>query len=138
MIQGPIEILNADTTVRSLVGQNKAADKYKNYWVFAPETEEVPYQILFMTGNDPSNHKQHPSDVDHVRFSLRTYHTVAERTDALASASRAALEGKNVTAGGYLFQRIWLVDQRDGYDNAAKLPFRESIYSSHVERTVPT
>lgn len=134
MIQGPIEILNEDTAVQTLLGLNKAGDKYKNYWVFSPEPENVPYQVLFMTGNNPTNIKDENSPLDNVQFIIRTYDKVVERADSIAAASRAALENKNFEAGGYTFQRIYLVDQKDGYDNAALLPFRDSTYQSMVQR----
>lgn len=135
MIQGPIDILLSDTTVQSLVGQNKQGDTYKVYWVTAGEMEQPPYVVLFVTGNTPTGHKDFTSSLDNVSFAVFSYGNSPEQVDEIDRACRYALEVQKTTSGGYYFHRIYFVGQADGYDEARKLPYRQSTYNALVQRT---
>jgi hypothetical protein len=138
MIQGPIDILIADSGVQSAVGRNTAATKYKVYWAIAPDTEQPPYVVLQIVGNTPTGHKDDPSSLDQVQFAALSYALSPEEVDEVDIAVRAALEVQRVTSGGYYFHRIYFNTQQDGYDSNAKLPYRGSIYTAMVQRTIPT
>ena len=51
MTSGIIEILIENTTVQTLIGRNKAGDKYKVYPVVCPQGEGQPYITVYKGGS---------------------------------------------------------------------------------------
>jgi len=139
MIQGIIEILSEDATLCALVGDNKAATKPKFYWVVAGDEEKVPYIILVVTGNLPTNVKDQPSMYDQISFDCYIYARSVEQADDMDQAIRLALEQKTITTdAGFYFHRIVFNGQKDGYDKEAQKPFRLTSFIAHVKRDIPT
>ena len=124
MTSGFIEILRENAGVQAVVGLNRAGDKYKVYPVRAPQSEEIDYVTVFKTQNDAaiSLTKDLPSQLDYPRVTVVSWSKVFRRTEMMFEACRLALDGGGfITDAGYLFQRIWLIDDRDGFDNEAQL-----------------
>lgn len=138
MITGIKEILDANATVTGLVGMNSRENKPKIYWVVCPETEKVPYVILSILGNSPNNNKDDSSTLDDLKFAAFIYTTNPESAEEISEAIRAALELKNVTAGGKLYYRIRYVSENDGFDKDANLPYRVASYSALIKRELTT
>lgn len=138
MITGIKEILDADTTVTTLVGMNSRDNKPKIYWVVCPETEKPDYVILSLLGNTPNNNKDDSSTLDDMTIAAFIYTTNPEKAEQISEAIRAALELKNVTAGGKLYYRIRYVSENDGYDKEARLPYRVASYKAMLKRELPT
>ena|SRR5690349_3654644 len=137
MITGISEILTDNATVTALVGMNTRENKPKIYWVVCPDAEKAPYVILSLLGNNPNN-KDDSSTLDDTRFAAFIYTNNPEEAEEISEAIRAALELKNVTAGGKLYYRIRYVSENDGYDKEALLPYRVATYSALWKREVPT
>lgn len=138
MITGISEILTDDATVTALVGMNTRENKPKIYWVVCPDGEKPTYVILSLLGNSPNNNKDDSSTLDDTRFAAFIYTTNPEEAEEISAAIRAALELKNVTAGGKLYYRIRYVSENDGYDKDARLPYRVATYSAMWKREIPT
>lgn len=124
MISGIIEILSENVTVQTLVGKNKANGKYKVYPVRAPQKEDMPYITVFRTGQGalPSLSKELVSGLDYPSVTVVCWHKNYRPAEILGDACRIALD--NVTSdtdAGYNFDRIWCVDIKDTFDDAAEL-----------------
>lgn len=138
MIQGIIEILSADEPFKTLVGLNAARTKPKIYWVVCPATEKTPYVVLSIASNNPNQNKDDVSTVDQTTFQAFTYTDDPEKADEIDTAMRWLIEGKNITTSSVKFQRIYSVNQQDGFDKEAQKPFRVTIYQCFPVRQRPT
>lgn len=139
MISGIIEILTDDTPLCEAVGQNTRDTKPKFFWVACGESEKPPYVILRRSALSPNQMKDRTSLVDSVTFESYTYGKVVEKCEEIDELIRLCLEHKNFTTdNGYMFQRIFLVDKSDGFDNDAGLPFIRSAYTAQYRRLVVT
>jgi hypothetical protein len=137
MTSGIIEILIEDTGVRTEVGLNKAGEKYKVYPMVCPEGEEQPYVIVSMVSNDAqtSMDKTDASLLDYPQYNVICYAKNFRKTETIHAACRAALDDKeSVTDAGAEFERIWLANEKDGFDNGAQLYAKIATYRAEVKR----
>lgn len=138
MIQGIIEILSADEPFKEMVGLNAARTKPKIYWVVCPATEKIPYVVLSIASNSPNQNQDDVSSVDQVLFQAFTYTDDPEKADEIDVAMRWLIEGKKITTSTVYFQRIYAVNQQDGFDKEAQKPFRVTTYGCFPARQRPT
>lgn len=141
MISGIIEILIEDYQVQNLVGMNKAGQKYKVYPVVCPQGEEQPYQVAFRTsaGALPSLTKDIRSELEYPTVNIVSYAKSYRQAEVIAEATRAALERSGYdTDAGYDFNSIWLVQERDLFDDSAQLFAIEQQFQCELKRPIPT
>jgi hypothetical protein len=122
MTSGIIEILLDDTGVTTLVGLS--GSKYKIFPVVAPQQTEPPYLTVFKGSNNSTTSlsKDEISGLDYPIVTVNCWSKVFRDTELLFEAVRTALDNKQSdTDVGYVFNRIWLVDDRDGFDNEQQL-----------------
>jgi hypothetical protein len=120
MTSGIVEILKDDSGVQALAGLNTAGSKYKVYPVIAPQDEKPPYITVFKSQNDPitSLTKQVVSELDYPTVTVNCWAKNFRTADLMFEAVRNALDNKSAsTDAGYDFERIWLVDDRDGHES---------------------
>jgi hypothetical protein len=111
-------------------------DKFKIYPVIAPQGEKAPYITVFKPTNDPvtSLTKDLASSLDYPRVSVNCWAVNFRDTELMFEAVRTALDNQSsVTDAGYSFLRIWLVDDREGFDPETKLYLHSATFG--IEQT---
>lgn len=136
MTSGIIQILVNNAAVQALARLNQAGDKYKVYPVRADQKEKAPYITVWKSSNDPvtSTDKTEPSHLDYPQVTVSCYSTSFREGELMAEAVRNALDYKSLTSAGYDLQKIWLVNDRDGYDPEANLYVHQSVFSIELKR----
>lgn len=137
MTSGIIEILIENTGVQNEVGQNEAGNKYKVYPTVCPQLEKQPYILVSMVSNDAqtSLDKTEESLLDYPQYQVLCYATNFRKTETMHAACRAALDNIEATTdAGAEFDRIWLVNERDAFDNSAQLYTKVATYKAEVKR----
>jgi hypothetical protein len=113
MTSGVIDILASDTTVRALIGQNLAGNKYKVFPGICPIPEQHPYLVVRRTGKSPVQCKGGFSGLVPQSFEVIAYHKSYDKLDDIEEAVEAALNGKVGTYGGVTFRNIHLTNAFD-------------------------
>lgn len=138
MTSGIIEILIENAGVQALTGiRNVRGDKYKVYPTVCPQGETQPYIIVSMVSNDgqTSLDKTDVSLLDYPQYNVLCYATNFRDTELMHAACRAALDNmESVTDAGAEFERIWMVNERDLFDNQAQLYVKSTTYKAEVKR----
>lgn len=118
MIKGITYILKNDVGVQSLVGENKAATKYKVFPVIASQEEKPPYSVCRITnkvlthkGTRGSNRNVFDFDV-----TVSSYHKSYDEVDLLDYYVTQALVPFTGTANGVTFHYIELTGSSDDYE----------------------
>lgn len=133
MTQGITYILNNDSGFQTLVGQNKAATKYKAYPVVCPEPEETPYSVVFMTSKNPFGECKDAATTFAYSFDVFSYHNNFEDVVALDLAVVAALVGKTGAYNSVTFQQIRFETTRDEpFSDVYKVFSRASSFTAIV------
>lgn len=141
MTSGIVEILIEDIQVQNLVGLNRAGNKYKIYPVVCPQGEEQPYQCVYRgsAGSIPSLTKDIRSELDYPTVTVMSYAKSYRQAEVLAEATRVALERSDyITDAGYQFNSIWLVQERDLFDDSSQLYAIEQQFQCELKRVIPT
>jgi hypothetical protein len=137
MTSGIIEILTDYPGVQSLVGQNEAADKYKVYPFKAPQGEKGPYIVVAKTANNTvSQGKEIESTLDYPTYDVLCYSKNFRTTEELHEASRDALDNMSSITAVCTFRRIWLVTDRDAFDESAQMYVHVATYGAEQYRTI--
>lgn len=137
MTSGIIEILREDSGVQALAGLNEAGSKYKIFPVIAPQDEKPPYITVFMSQNDPvtSLTKREESQLDYPRVTVNSWAKNFRPSELMGEAVRNALDNQSaITDAGYTYNRIWLIDDRDGYDSERKMFVHVSTFGVELKR----
>lgn len=138
MTSGLIEILVEDSVVQDKVGLNVAGDKYKVFPFVCPQGESGP----FITVSKQSNSRQtldktYANQVDYPLYNVISWSKVYRTAELLNQAVRAALDNKGfVTEAGTTFARIWMFDERDGFDKDADMYACIGVYATEEKRPV--
>lgn len=118
MTSGIIEILKGNTAVQQLVKLNEEGTKYKIYPTVCPQPEKQPYIVVQKTSNDTvSMGKDCMSLLDHPRYDVICYAINFRDTEKMAEAVRTALDNASATTTVCQFLRVWLVTEREAWDN---------------------
>ncbi len=137
MTSGIIEILTDSVAVQTLVGQNDSADKYKVYPFKAPQREKGPYIIVAKTSNNTqSQGKEIESSLDYPSYDVLCYAKNFRTTEELHEAARAALDNMSSVTEVCTFRRIWMVTDRDAFDEAAEMYVHVATYAAEQFRVV--
>lgn len=136
MTSAIIQILVANAGVQSVVGLNKAGTKYKVYPVRADQDEIQPYITVFKGQNDPilATSKDEVSQLDYPRITISCWAIEFRDTELMFEAVRNALDNDSSTFGSYNIQRLWIVDDRDGWDPESKLYVHVAVYGVEQKR----
>jgi len=134
MIQGLIEIANANVALVNLVGMNKAGTKPKIYWVIAGQQEVTPYIIFALAGTQPNQVKDVTSTLEQDTVNAFVYSENPEEADEIERALRNAIELSDTSTSTVYFHRIYKIGGNDGYDKDALKPYRVSVYSVMSQR----
>jgi hypothetical protein len=130
MTSGFIEILREDTAVQTLVGQQNG--KYKIYPVVAPQDTNGKYITVFKGSNNAtiSLSKDLPSMLDYPQVTVNCWSKVFRETEQMFEAVRDAVDNQGFTTdAGYTFNRVWLVDDRDGFDQERDLYVHVAVFA---------
>jgi hypothetical protein len=121
MLEGIIQLLIADATVQSLVGRNKASDKYKVYPVACPQPEDNPYIVLsIINGSQFARCKDGRGDQDDTPFDVYIYAKTYKLCNDIFNAVRDVLDSTGrQTVEDVKFLNIYMDDYRDGWDKDA-------------------
>ena len=135
MTSGIIEILTDSVAVQALVGQNEAADKYKVYPFKAPQTEKGPYIVVAKTSNNgQSQGKEIESTLDYPTYDVLCYAKNFRTTEQLHEATRAAIDNMGSITAVCEFKKIWLVTDRDAFDESAEMYVHVATYGAEQYR----
>lgn len=136
MTSGIIEILTDSAAVQALVGQNVAGDKFKVYPFKAPQTEKGPYVVVAKTSNSSiSQGKEIESTLDYPVYDVLCYAKNFRTTEELHEATRDALDNMSSITAVCVFKRIWLVTDRDAFDESADMYCHVATYGAEQYRT---
>lgn len=131
MLKGAIHILTSDATVRTKVGQNKAADKYKVYPGICPEPEQHPFLVLRITdAPDFAVSKNAVVNSREYSFDVYAYTKNYDDLEDLTDAIKNALDQGSGTHNGIDFDVIRYVTFSDGYDDVSQLYTRTIGFSA--------
>jgi hypothetical protein len=119
MIEGIIYILKNDSTVQSLVGQNKAEAKYKIYPVRAADPETHPYITVWITGKTPYECKGITATTYKLSFEVHSYANSYDVVQSMDEAVKDALDGSAGTYQMYVFQEIQFKNTKDMFSDYA-------------------
>jgi len=137
MTSGIIEILNDSAEVKALVSKDETDTKWCIFPVRAEQGNGVNYITVHKISNDAvtSLTKDLVSELDYPRVLVSCWSKNFRATELMFEAVRRALDNKSSTTdNGYNFSRIWLVDDRDGYDNDANLFCHQATFGVELER----
>jgi hypothetical protein len=135
MTSGIIEILTDSVAVQALVGQNEAADKFKIYPFKAPQTEKGPYVVVAKTSNSTqSQGKEIESTLDYPSYDVLCYAKNFRTTEQLHEATRSAIDNMSSVTAVCEFKRIWLVTDRDAFDESAEMYVHVATYGAEQFR----
>lgn len=135
MTSGIIEILIENAGVQTIVGQS--GFKYKVYPVVAPQRTEPPYITVFKGQNNAvlSLSKDIESQLDYPLVTVNCWSKNFRETELIHEAVRAALDNQGFTTdAGYVFNRVWLVDDRDGFDQEQNFYVHVAVYGVEEKR----
>lgn len=137
MTSGFVEILTDNAAVQALVGRNQANTKWKVYPFKAPQTEKGDYIVVAKTANSTqSQGKEIESTLDYPTYDVLSYSKNFRTTEELHEASRAALDNMSSVTAVCTFRRIWLITDRDAFDESADMYVHVSTYGAEQFRTV--
>lgn len=119
MITDYINTLLDDSTIQSLIGQNKAANAYKVYPVVCDQGETVPYIVVAVTGCEPLECKDNTGLPDIETFDTIIYSDDYE--DLLAIETRVIELYNGV-------ENTTLQTHRDLFDNERKCYVRVASF----------
>jgi len=138
MTSGFTEILKDNTGVQAVVGLNGEGTKYKVFPVIAPQSENPPYITVFQSQNDalPSLTKKEESQLDYPVVTVNCWAKNFRTAELMGEAVRAAVDNQGFdTDAGYLFNRVWMIDDRDGYDQDRKMHVHIQTFGVEYKRT---
>jgi hypothetical protein len=130
MTEGIVAILIADSNVYSLVGQNKAGDKYKVYPVVVPQGEVHPYIVAKTKARPPVECKgQRPSAFTPsttVYCYAQKYEDVLDLEDAVINAldrkEAGSYGGMNLAELRYVNSSEDFIQTTDGLGLYVRMP----------------
>lgn len=137
MTSGIIEILTENAGVQTIVGLNERGDKYKIFPVVAPQKTEPNYITVFKGQNNAtiSLSKDLESMLDYPLVTINSWSKSFRDTELMFEAVRDALDNQGFTTdAGYTFNRVWLVDDRDGFDNEQQLYVHVAVFGVEEKR----
>lgn len=137
MTSGIIEILTENPGIQALVSRDVDNQKYCVFAVRAEQGNTINYITVFKAQNNAlsSLTKDLPSELDYPRVVVTCWSKNFRVTELMFEAVRLALDNMSAqTDNGYNFSRIWLVDDRDGYDQEAQLFCHIATFGVEVER----
>ncbi|MEB3210267.1 MAG: hypothetical protein VKL39_02885 [Leptolyngbyaceae bacterium] len=117
MTTGIIQILINNNTVRSLVGLNKAGDKYKVYPLIVPQPEKHPYIVVRLIGRPPVECKDVSPSSFTPTVEVLCYHENYEGALALEEAVINALDNTTGTYGGVRINELRYSDTSEDFVN---------------------
>lgn len=113
MVKAITYILENDSTVQGIIGQNASGDKYKVYPVVVPQSEKEPYIIVRQSGKVATG--KGCNSFDYI-VEVLSYHTSYDNVTALAAAVKSALEGQGTTTiNGVAFGFLNFTNEVDSF-----------------------
>lgn len=138
MTSGIIQILIGDTNVQTAVGTyvNAGETKYKVFPVVAAQKTVEPWVAVQKRGNEPFITKDCFSRLDISVYETRVWSKKGFReTEMIHEVCRRALEtGVRVITDSCTFQRIWLTNDYDHFDEDQQMYCHVGLYTAQVER----
>lgn len=140
MTSGLIEILIDDEAVVEMVGFNSRGDKPNIWPIRVPQGENNPkYIVVSKSSNEAGQSltKDLPSLLDYPTYTVYMFAKNFRDTELINELVRLALDNKqSVTNAGVVFNRIWLFNDYDAYDNDSQMYCHVAIYKTEVVRSV--
>jgi hypothetical protein len=136
MTSGIIEILTDNAGVQALAGLNAGGDKYKIYPFRAPQPEHGPYILVGKASNNTqSEGKEIFSTLDYPTYQVLCYHKNFRPTEVMHEAARTALDSNQwFETEACRFEKIWLINDYDSFDNALEMYCHIAIYGAEQRR----
>lgn len=117
MTEGIVDILINDSTVQSLVGQNKIGDKYKVYPLIVPQKEQAPYIVCRMTSRPPVDCKSSRASMFTPSVAVYCYAVNYNDCLDLERAVINALDNISGNSNGVQFSQIRYADSSEDFIN---------------------
>lgn len=139
MVKGITSILIGDSDVQSVVGRNKADDKWKVYPVVCPSQEEKKYITVSQTGKPPVECKTgSPTSWDGT-FDVICWAKNYDDLDEMEVAVVDALDNKaDGTYNGVHLSEIRYANGKDLFSNEYQLYARVISFNCWIDESTPT
>lgn len=126
MVNAVTYILENDSTIQSLIGQNKSGSKTKVYPVVVPETEKAPYIVCRVAGR-----VREGKDCDsRYQIEVISYANSYDDLNAINDAIITALESEpGGTINGVSFSFAVFNTEMDGFEKDHDLYSKMSTFS---------
>lgn len=134
MIKGVIDLIKADATFISLVGNYKGAAKITP--VVAEQEAPKPYTTIRRISQGSTIVKGQPSDKDAPIFTVTACATTYEKCIEILTAVRNILDDYKGTSGGVVYHRIWYQNSEDLFDSNDKSFIVIDTYEARCTRVV--
>lgn len=135
MTSAIVEILKENTGVQQLAGLNEAGNKYKVYPFVAPQPEHLPYIIVAKVSNNTNSEgKEVYSTLDYPTYQVMSYHKNFRPTEIMHEACRAALDNKWFETDVCRFERVWLINDYDSYNQQLDAFVHVAVYGAEQRR----
>lgn len=140
MTNGVIDILINDSTIQTLVGEDKQGDTYKVYAVLCPQPEQHPYIVIRINSEEPIECMDGPSSDSTYSFSVYCFGSSYEAISAISAAVKLVLNRYTGSADGVQFEEIRYVTMRDeGVEVAGNVLYsRVLTFDAHVHESPAT
>jgi hypothetical protein len=134
MVKAITYILANNASVQTLVGRNKANDKYKVYPVVCPSAEENKYLVVSKTSNIPVECKQgRPTSFD-SSFDVFAYCKNYDDLDELTEAVKSALDRiASNTYNGVNLSEVRYANEKDLFSNDNQLYVRQISFNCWID-----
>lgn len=128
MLKAVIHILTNDATVQSLVGLNRAGDKYKVYPIVVPDTEGYPYCVARMSGKTPG-----AKNCGYIyNIEVVAYHTSYDDvSDLIEAIEDALISAPAQEVEGVSFGFSFLINESDDFIRDQDLYVKTASFQAH-------
>lgn len=115
MISGVIQILTADSTLTTALGEYNSEAKV--FPVVASETAQRPYLTVRRVGGNPAINKTEVSEVDTIFFQVTCFADRYKTCLDVQERVRTLLDFYSNTSNSIVFKKIWWTGSEDKFDN---------------------
>jgi hypothetical protein len=139
MVKGIVHILISDTDVQTVVGRNKAGDKFKVFPVVCPSQEEKKYITVSQTGKPPVECKTGSPTSWEGSFDVICWAKNYDDLDEMEVAVVGALDNKaEGTYNGVKLSEIRYANGKDLFSNEYQLYARVISFNCWIDESTPT
>jgi hypothetical protein len=134
MISGVIQILIADSTLASLLGESNGAPNV--FVVVATERANKTYLTVRRVGGNPAINKTDVSEVDTIFFQVAAFSETYEGAVNALSQVRVLLDFYTGTSNSIVFKKIWWTGSEDKFDESDSTYVVIDTYTARYARSL--